>query len=1106
MVRSTPGWPARRGWWALGFLAAAALLWLVHGVLLRSAVLWLTGPVGRSLGGELSVQDASARLFRPLILSGVELAGADGYRWRADEARITWAGPAGWISGRWVELLSLDGLRLDATPGPGGRPGSHRAPAGGPLVTTARRWIPRAIECKNASCDLSGASGRLSLSGLYLFLSEHRPGYFHAREAELGAGGWKKSLANLAATTAWTDGTAYLSDLPLADDVLLAQVSVALFGRLSAALEARAFGGYVYASVARGESAPLQVSLTAAGLSVEAAGRFAGVDEKTAGRIGLAKLTFNGGPDAPLRGQVALRVEADGFAWGDRAFEQLAAGLSSADGRWEIHDFLLRQKANNVSMKGDFRLPASGSSWREMPLDVEVQADVGDLRALGALAGRGGGQVSGRLRVDASLDGLAGDGGGWVTVQGWKLRARGVPVDSVEAHLAREGRELKLKGLEAWSGKNFLRGSGAMSLDEGYAYKGRVEMRVRDLAPYVESLGRFAPDWAREGGALVFWDGDGAAGAHSGVVSLELVQFTGDLNPVPVNAKLAATYSPGNIYVSRLLLDRGPLSLSSTLYLSKAGLSAQGVQLFHGRNSLLRGELFLPVSLPLLLEKGSWSDALLAGADISAWVRSDNLELSSVAGLFGQDLPLEGRADLQLDATGPWENPAAKSLLRVDGLRVDSPALVLPACGLRFGAELKDRKIATEARLAIGKGEPIALHAVIPAISSGKDGEWSLVDHASPWQANLKAPDADLTGCGLRLLGLRLSGGRLAGSLEASNTLEEPRLDGTLEWKGGRVEFPGGVTPLSDSRLKLVFEDHTVRAADGGGSMGDGTLQVAGTVDFSKLREPSWDVSLKGDRLSLLRQDALEIVCSPDVRLAGRAADGKVDGSLDLAGTRALRRPLLIPRLVAPANPGAPAPGSTLAREPYASWLLNLRATAAAPLPLDGTGFLEPDLYLTGTLGAPLLLGTVRLKDTTLSFPKADLAVSQGAVHFTREFPWTPVLDLMAAGRVGPYDVRAGLFGPLPERRLAVSTTPPLAEEQMVMLLATGLSPSATALGGETEMAAPAKLKATPSWWDVDKILGLFGWSAVSGDGGSAAPADQVKLGTQPLGYDWRWR
>ena len=114
-----------------------------------------------------------------------------------------------------------------------------------------------------------------------------------------------------------------------------------------------------------------------------------------------------------------------------------------------------------------------------------------------------------------------------------------------------------------------------------------------------------------------------------------------------------------------------------------------------------------------------------------------------------------------------------------------------------------------------------------------------------------------------------------------------------------------------------------------------------------------------------------------------------------------------------------------------------------------------------------------------------------------------PVMDLAGAGEAGPYDIRAGIFGPLDERKLLLSSAPPLTTEQIVLLLTTGMAPLPAASGEIASPTAEQKMSSEPSWLDLDKVRGLLGW-------GTAAPVAtepvEWSLGSEPVGYEWSWR
>lgn len=1100
-------WRRRAGIIVVVILIAVG--WLLHGPVLGALVLRALPLLGGLAGCELRADEVQARLFVPWVLRGVQVRRPDGTDLRIGQARISWDGmihPGSNVR-RWfgrVVLEDVSGVAvLSFAPGSDGS--ATEGPAENRPVAALFPWLPRVFEVHGTKLEIRAGSWTTEAEGFDILLSEDKAGEFRARSMLTRRGGWSKSLANLRAVTAWRDGTAYLADLALVENVTLDAVSLSLAGTPTLTVEARAFGGYVYADWARDSASEMKTAINALNISLAEAGRFAALDDEMEGRIGMAKLTFNGDPNRWMSGQLSLRVEAGDFAWRKSAVENLTVGLSISGRRMRVSEFVFRQKANHVKFRGTASLPSDLSAWQEMPVDFDVAAEVNDVGSLAGLFGPPWSEASGGLALDGAISWRAGDGEGWLKLRAWDLRARGIRSGAVQADLVLQGRDLKLAGLAAQSGPNFLRGHGQVSLESPLAYQGRLELRVSEVARYLEPLGRFAPDWAREGGVLLFWEGDGTTESHSGVASLELVKFTGDLNPEPVNAKLTATYSPGNIYVSRFLLDRGPLSLSSTFYFGQEGLSVQGIQLFNGRTRLLLGELFLPLSLDAVLERRPWSESPLTGGEIYAMMRSDDLELGGLVALFGQETTLRGRVDLRLDARGSWSDPAADLRLSASGLRAVFPAFSVPESQADLVLRVKERKASVEAKLEPRGSRTITLRATLPLNGAHGEGGWSVFDHAAPWEADFEMPPTEVGLFGWKPFGFPLSRGRIEASLQARHTLDEPHLAGFAEWKGVDWNPPGGWTSWKAMTGRLVFGGTKASFEDAQATLGQGTLHIAGALDFADPWRAGCDLEFAGSSIQIFRNDDLLVQGSPKISAKRRGGDVSVEGAWNLAGSRILRQLVAIPQIIpATAAPLAFAPPFRVATVPFDAWRLDVRLTSDAPLPLPA-GEIHPDLSLQGSLGDPLLLGTVTVSDVVLEFPAGAKIVAGGAVHFTKAQPWQPLLDLSGSGTVGAYTVQVGAFGS-PDRGLFLSSKPSLSPEQLALLFRTGVSPAGSDgehIGMET---SPSKMAAEASWIDTDKILGLLGWDAAPPDLGKNAAGGLDFSRTAPVACEWDFR
>jgi translocation and assembly module TamB len=287
--------------------------------------------------------------------------------------------------------------------------------------------------------------------------------------------------------------------------------------------------------------------------------------------------------------------------------------------------------------------------------------------------------------------------------------------------------------------------------------------------------------------------------------------------------------------------------------------------------------------------------------------------------------------------------------------------------------------------------------------------------------------------------------------------------------------------------------------------MGEGTFGLAGKIGLANWRDPQWESQLRGENLSLYADETMQLEVRADLDVRGSRESGAIKGTLGLEGSAVLRSLVITPRLGVAVPDAAPA---AAARKPvpFAHWTLDLAMASASPVgvgPDGADGALAPDLYLKGSVGEPVLLGTVHADKLRVVWPSGANLMAAGRIHFTSERPWTPVMDLAGVGEAGPYDIRAGIFGPLDERKLLLSSAPPLTSEQIVLLLTTGMAPVPAASGEIAPPTAEQKMSTEPSWLDLDKVRGLLGWGTATPD--DAAPAEW-SLGSEPVGYEWSWK
>jgi len=431
--------------------------------------------------------------------------------------------------------------------------------------------------------------------------------------------------------------------------------------------------------------------------------------------------------------------------------------------------------------------------------------------------------------------------------------------------------------------------------------------------------------------------------------------------------------------------------------------------------------------------------------------------------------------------------------------------LKIPDAQASLNLQIKDRRCAAEGRLRPNGADEIKWLADVPLFGATQEGGWTLVDRSKPWNLLLELPPTDLASFAPVWAGATFDRGVLRGKVQVGGLPSDPQSDGSLAWKNGRIRFPGSWLPMEDVETTIAFKGSEAVLEGARGRMGEGTFGMAGKVGFANWRDPQWEAQLRGENLSLYADENLRLKGAAEISARGSQASGEIKGAIGLDGSAVLRTLTVAPSLVAAVpsdTPTAKAP----TKNSFATWSLDLKLASAAPLPIgpDGVdGTLVPDLYVQGTAGEPVMIGTVHADKFRIAWPSGAKVSAAGRVHFTREKPWMPVLDLAGAGEAGPYDIRAGAFGPLDERKLFLSSAPPLNGEQIVLLLTTGVSP---VLSTGAEIAPPSaeqKMSSEPSWLDLEKVRGLLGW-------GTQAPDNQVtaewSLGRDAVGYEWSWK
>jgi len=321
--------------------------------------------------------------------------------------------------------------------------------------------------------------------------------------------------------------------------------------------------------------------------------------------------------------------------------------------------------------------------------------------------------------------------------------------------------------------------------------------------------------------------------------------------------------------------------------------------------------------------------------------------------------------------------------------------------------------------------------------------------------------------------------------LQAHGSLTDPILEGKVEFKNAALalqDFPNGLSQIQGT---LEFSQNRLEVRSLTAMSGGGQLSVAGYLGFQHGLYA--DLSATGKAIRLRYPQGVSSLADANLRLQGPQNNLLLSGTV-MVTRFAINSDLDITALTSQTGSVQPivspdAPSNHLR--------LDVRLTSAPQLNFQNAYAKlagDVDLHVRGTLAAPSLLGRISLTEgsTTISGTKYEL--QRGDINFNNPVRIQPNIDIDATARVEDYDITIGLHGSSDKPRFTYRSEPPLAEADIIGLLALGhTQDEATTYGQQQQQAGDnpmtdallgGALNATVS----NRVQRLFGTGAIKVD------------------------
>jgi autotransporter translocation and assembly factor TamB len=709
-------------------------------------------------------------------------------------------------------------------------------------------------------------------------------------------------------------------------------------------------------------------------------------------------------------------------------------------------------------------LPAEVSKFTSQPAQIDVvlnAADAGDF-----WVGDSPTRVSGPLQLEGQFQWKEEVATGQISLSGANLRMRDLVFRQLSSQCAIANNVVYLNDFSAsLNDTDFVNANGTLNLRRPYHYSGKISANIANLATIQPLLRASGNQNALAGAIKVDWEGSGNAETFKNSGKLNLVLQKGRYgNLQGLQANIDASYSPDGLDVPVIFFATSNMDFNAiartkndTLEIDKIQLNqigaaqpprsgrahgrAEGTNPAQERTNYAYGY----VSIPFVWRNlGTKSAVIPSSGKVSLIMQSENLDLKRLAHDLGMPPGIAGVVNAKLDGDGTIEDLKTRLDVHVRDLRNELWPKMEPAT-FELTAQTAQNRLTTSGKLQQPRIQPLELTATMP-FDIQKIVQARGFPDDTPITAKARLPRSSVNFVRQFVPDLQQLDGDLGLDVDVNGTFGHPVLSGAGDMTVNVARFTNATLPtLRGFNVRFTFTDNVLTLDRFGGDLAGGPFTMSGRVTFVKLTEPILDLQMRAQSVLVARNDTLTARADGNVSVTGPFAAATVSGNVALTNSRFLKNIDLIPIGL----PGRPAPQPPTERPeffslpgpPFRDWKFDVAIKTKDPVLIRGnlaTGEATTDLKLMGTGLKPGLQGMVHMEDVEATLPFSRLNVSQGSLTFNPKDSTNPTINLQGTSVIRDYTVRVYVYGTLLSPQAIFTSEPPLPQEEIISLIATG--------------------------------------------------------------------
>ena len=800
------------------------------------------------------------------------------------------------------------------------------------------------------------------------------------------------------------------------------------------------------------------------GVTGEAVGFEDGLIDKLNSTLRASKRIVHGDTKRPWFADLRTAMDFDltGIRYRDYVVDSAEGSLNSSDDVLGLDRLNLRRTQNELNVHGRYLLPAEVGKFSSQPAQVDIALnapEAGDF-----WIAESPNRLSGPLQLAAQIQWKQETANGQMWLAGTNLRMRDLVFRQLSSQCSISNNVIYLNDFSATlNDTDFVSATGTLNLQRPSHYSGKVSANLANLATLQPLLRASGNQNALAGTVKLDWEGSGNAQTFKNSGKVNLVLQKGRYgNSQSLQANVDASYSPDGLEVPIIFFATGNMDFQAiaqakgdTLEIDKIQLNqiaipqsreavrggAVGVRALPvQRTNYASGYLYIPFVWRNL---GTNAPVIPSSGKVSATFQSENLDLKKLFDDLGIKARTSGILNAKLDAQGTVADPNARMDVQIRDLRNELWPKMEPAT-FELSAQAAQNRLTILGKLQQARIQPAEINANMP-LDIPKIVRARKLPDDTPITAKARVPRSSVNFVRQFVPDLEQLDGDLGLDVDVSGTLGNPVLSGAGDMTVNVARFTNATLPaLRNFNARLTFAQNALSLDRFRGDLAGGPFTMTGRVTFLKLTEPTLDLQMKAESVLLARNDTLTARADADIRITGPFAAATVTGNVAMTNSHFLKNidliPIGLPGRPAP-QPPSERPEFSLPTPPLRDWKFDVAIKTKDPVLIRGnlaTGEATGDLKLTGTGLHPGLQGVVQMQDVEATLPFSQLEVSHGSLTFTSDDSMNPKIDLQGTSVIRDYTVRVYVYGTLLSPEAIFTSEPPLPQEEIISLIATG--------------------------------------------------------------------